>query len=148
MAVALQGDQTAHAGLERYMVWRWFTDPATRARFPAADWSQHSHTHVADLRATAARRAGDADVTELVDALLAASAEFRALWEQHEVAVRRGYRKRMLHPEVGELDLMCEYLVAQTGDQMLVVLFAHPGTDTRERLDLLRVIGTQDLSSR
>jgi hypothetical protein len=31
--------------------------------------------------------------------------------------------------------------------QTLVFLFARPGSDAREKLDLLRVIGTQDLSA-
>lgn len=148
VAIALQGDESAHVGLDRYMVWRWFTSATARARFPEEDWPIHSRTHVADLRATAARRAGDPDVVELVTALTEASAEFRELWAEHEVAVRRGYRKRMIHPEVGPLDLLCEVLVGTSGDQLLVVLFAEPGSDSREKLELLRVIGTQDLSVR
>jgi transcriptional regulator with XRE-family HTH domain len=148
VARALQGDESGRAGLERYMVWRWFTGSMSRERFPEQDWPIHARTHVADLRATAARRAGDPDVVELIGALTEASAEFRALWAEHEVAVRRAYRKRMIHPEVGELDLLCEVMASTSGDQMLVVLFAEPGSDTREKLDLLRVIGTQDLSVR
>lgn len=148
IAVALQGDESGHVGLDRYMVWRWFTGTMTRDRFPEEDWAIHARTHVADLRATAARRAGDPDVVELVGALTEASAEFCALWAEHEVAVRRAYRKRMIHPEVGTLELCCEVMVSTNSDQMLVVLFGEPGSDTREKLDLLRVIGTQDLSVR
>jgi transcriptional regulator with XRE-family HTH domain len=145
LSTALLGDQTGHDGRDRFMVWRWFTDPAARARFPEEDWSQHSRTHVADLRATTARRQGDADVTDLVGALLGTSAEFATLWADHEVAVRRADRKRIVHPEVGLLDLQCEVVTGASGDQFLVVLFATPGTDARERLELLAVIGTQDL---
>ncbi len=50
------------------------------------------------------------------------------LWAEHEVAVRRGNRKRMIHPEVGTLDLLCEVMVGTSGDQRLVVLFAEPGS--------------------
>jgi len=53
----------------------------------------------------------------------------------------------IVHPEVGLLDLLCEVLAGSSGDQFLVVLFARPGTDAREKLDLLRVIGTQDLTT-
>lgn len=146
-ATALQGDDSHHDGLDRYMIWRWFTDPATRAKFPEEDWPTHSRTHVADLRATAARRHGDRDVAELVDQLTATSTEFAATWIDHEVAPRRFDRKRIIHPEVGLLDLLCEVLVGGNGDQLLVVLFPRPGTDTREKLDLLRVIGTQNLAA-
>jgi transcriptional regulator with XRE-family HTH domain len=147
VAVALHGDDSRHRGLDRFMLWRWFTDPATRARCPEEDWAIHSRTHVADLRATAARRQGDPDVLELVEQLTAASDEFTELWAQHEVAVRRANHKRIIHPEVGMLDLLCDVLVGSNGDQFLVVLFPRPGTDTREKLDLLRVIGTQNLTS-
>lgn len=146
VATALHGDEPQREGLDRYMVWRWFTDPPFRAMAPEEDWPTHSRTHVADLRATAARRHGDPDVVELVERLTAASEEFTALWTEHEVAVRRVDHKRIIHPEVGVLDLLCEVLVGAGGDQHLVVLFARPGTDTREKLDLLRVIGTQDLT--
>jgi uncharacterized protein YdhG (YjbR/CyaY superfamily)/transcriptional regulator with XRE-family HTH domain len=66
VAIALHGDESHPQGLDRYLIWRWFTDPATRAKFPEEDWPTHSRTHVADLRATAARRQGDPDVVELV----------------------------------------------------------------------------------
>jgi transcriptional regulator with XRE-family HTH domain len=141
MARALMGE---HAG-ENFTV-SWFLDPAARARFPREDWPAHSRTHVADLRATYGRRRGDADVEAVLARLLAGSVEFAELWEQHEVAVRRADRKRVVHPEVGVVDLLCEVLTSEVGGQMLVVLYPQPGTAAREQLDLLRVIGTQDLT--
>lgn len=146
LALALNGDQSQYRGLDRYGIWRFFNDPASRARVPDADRPVQARTQVADLRATAARRSGDADVVELVDELLATSEEFATLWSEHEVAVRRADRKRLIHPEVGVIDFLCEKLVGAGGDQLLVVLFAEPGTDAREKLDLLRVIGTQTLA--
>ena len=53
---------------------------------------------MADLRAAAGRRSGDATVTGLVERLRAASSEFRTLWAEHQVAVRRADRKTLLHP--------------------------------------------------
>ena len=126
--------------------WRWFTDRSLRDRYPPEDWDRHAHTHVADLRATAARRRGDADVEALVNDLRGVSPEFAALWDEHEVAVRHADTKRIVHPEVGVVDLLCEVLTGAGGEQ-LVVLFARPGTDARAQLDLLRVIGTQDLAA-
>jgi transcriptional regulator with XRE-family HTH domain len=146
LAIALHGDDSHRTGLDRYPIWRWFTDPATRTKFPEEDWATHSRACVADFRATAARRHGDPDVVELIERLTAASEEFTALWTEHEVAVRHADHKRIIHPEVGLLDLLCDVLVDAAGDQSLVVLFARPGTDTRDKLDLLRVIGTQDMT--
>jgi hypothetical protein len=39
----------------------------------------------------------------------------------------------------------CEVLLTPESDLALLVLFPTEGTDAREKLDLLRVIGTQDL---
>ncbi len=147
MSVAVSGDGLAFRGRDRSFTWRWFTRPAVRDRFPEQDWATHSRTHVADLRATYGRRGADADVSSLVSDLLQASPEFAALWAKHEVAVRRADAKRLIHPEVGLLDLLCETLVGGVGGQTLVVLFPRPGTDAREKLDLLRVIGTQEMAT-
>ena len=134
-------------GRERNVTWLWFTSPALRARFPQEDWPHHVAAHVSDLRATAARRAGDADVESLVADLLAASTEFAELWERHDVAVRRFDQKRLVHPEVGIIHVTCEMLLTPTADVQLLAFFPTEGTDAREKLDLLRVIGTQDLST-
>jgi transcriptional regulator with XRE-family HTH domain len=147
MSVSLMGNFVSGPTADRNSALRWFTDPDVRRRYPAEDWPQHSRTHVEDLRATAARRQGDSDVEELVRRLRSASEEFEALWAEHTVAVRRSDSKRLIHDEVGLVDLLCETLLSSLSDQRLIVLFARPGTDAREKLDLLRVIGTQNLSS-
>jgi transcriptional regulator with XRE-family HTH domain len=145
MSKLVSGDQTNLTGRERNYTWRWFTDPASRTRFPEQDWAAHSRSHAADLRATVGRRGGDADVATLVAELIGASPEFAALWVEHEVAVRRADAKRILHPEVGLLDLLCEHLTSDVDGSTLVVLHPRPGTECREKLELLSVIGTQDL---
>lgn len=124
-------------------VWQWFTDPTRRELIPEEDWPHLSASHVRDLRATYARRAGELDVTSLVHDLLEHSSEFRALWERHEVAARRFDRKRLRHPEVGLLHLTCEALLTPEADLILLAYFPTEGTDAREKLELLRVIGTQ-----
>lgn len=146
LSVLVHGPAPEGAGLAASTTWRWFTDPDARSRFPAEDHEHLGRVRVADLRATWARRAGAADVRELVDALLDASDEFRALWELHEVQVRRGERKRMLHPEVGLLDLECEVLTRPDDGQALVILSAPPGSPEIEKLRLVAVLGAQALT--
>ncbi|PRZ41530.1 helix-turn-helix protein [Antricoccus suffuscus] len=147
MSKLVSGDQEQLIGRERSHVWRWFTDDAGRVRVPEDDWDTHSRVHVADLRATVGHRGDDPDVSALVADLLEASPEFAMLWAQHEVAVRRSDHKRMLHPEVGLLDLLCEHLTSSIDGLTLVLLHPNPGSDCREKLDLLAVVGTQDLQS-
>lgn len=145
MSRLVSGDHTTHTGRARHAVWRWFTDPGSRARIPRYDWPARSRSQVAELRATVGRRGGEADVRTLLADLIAASPEFAELWEEHEVAVRRSDAKRIIHPEVGLLDLLCERLTSDVDGSVLVILHQRPGTDCREKLDLLSVIGTQDL---
>lgn len=147
LAEVLQGPLVPEGGRTNNGVWRWFTDPAMRDRCPAEDHARLSASHVRDLRAAHSRRAGEPDVSSLVDDLLAGSAEFAALWEHHEVAERRMDRKRFLHPEVGLLEVTCDIVLAPESDLRLLVLFPTEGTDAREKLDLLRVIGTQEFGA-
>lgn len=141
MAVLLLGDQMTRTGLAASGVWRWFTDPAARDRYPEADHTAHGRVRVAELRRTWARRQTAPDVTALVDGLSARSAEFRGLWAEHDVSAHHPERKRILHPAVGAVDVHCEVLLQPAGDQSLVLLTAEPGSADQERLDLLRVVG-------
>ncbi|MEU4197621.1 helix-turn-helix transcriptional regulator [Kribbella sp. NPDC026611] len=136
-------DALVGAAVGRNLTWLWFTEPDTRRMFPEEDWDVLSAAHVADLRAAQARRMGDTDVNELVSSLLADSAEFRELWARHEVNTRRLGHKRIIHAEVGELDVLCETLLTPQADLRVRAFFPVEGTDAREKLDLLRVIGTQ-----
>ncbi|MGI5151181.1 helix-turn-helix transcriptional regulator [Plantactinospora sp. CA-294935] len=142
-AVLLTGDHTAFSGDRRYAVYRWFTDPATRAVHPPEEREYHGRQIVADLRAAAGRRSGDPTVTGLVERLQAASADFRRLWAEHEVAVRRVDRKTIVHPRVGRLLMDCETLVTPDQGQQLLVL-TPTDAEARERLELLRVLGIEE----
>ncbi|GAA4011251.1 helix-turn-helix transcriptional regulator [Allokutzneria multivorans] len=139
LATALLGDQTRFTGLARSSVYRWFTDPASRAIYPEADHDHHARVQVASLRAALVK---NPRARAIVDSLLSSSPEFAALWEQHEVAVRRGEHKRIAHPEVGVLDLHCQVLHTDSQDQILLVYTASPGSDGYEKLSLLSVVGS------
>nr|WP_203416171.1 helix-turn-helix transcriptional regulator [Jiangella ureilytica] len=143
LLTALVGEREVRPGREGNVYWRWFTDPAARELAPEDDWPRLSAAHVGDLRATYSRRAGDRDVTELVHDLLERSAEFRGLWERHDVAVRRSDVKSFIHPEAGLIRLHCEVLLTPDEDVELLAYFPVEQADA-DTLDLLRVIGTQD----
>ena len=101
---------------------------------------------MADFRAAVARRGPDAEAPALVEALLAASAEFREVWALQEVATKRVTRKVLHHEQVGRLDLECDVVVSPPSGQHLVLFRARPGTDTAERLAMLAVLGTQEFA--
>lgn len=146
LAVALLGDQVSFTGPQRYFVYRWFTSAATRVIYPTDDHAHHSRVQVADLRAAVAARPGAAVAVRLVRALREASPEFVALWDEHEVAVRRQDSKRIVHPSIGVLDVDCEVLLSEGQDQRLLVFTARPGSDAAGKLALLRVVGAQQFT--
>jgi transcriptional regulator with XRE-family HTH domain len=142
LAAALFG-APALPGRAGNATWNLFTDPAARTTVLPEDLPGVLAGNVANLRAVYAQRPQDGEVKDLIRDLLEASAEFRELWERHDVAVRRSASKTLLHPEVGRLELDCEVLLAPSGEQRLVLFTARPGTDTAEKLKLLRVLGSQ-----
>ncbi|SEE97822.1 transcriptional regulator [Streptomyces sp. Ag109_O5-10] len=148
LAVAMLGDLSAHHGHAASFIHRWFTDPASRGIYPHEDLAPQSRSFVADLRAAVGRRSpGDAEATGLVDELLQQSPEFRALWADQDVEVRRDERKRIVHPGVGLLDLDCLSLFSEDHRQRLLWFTPRAGTGTAEKLALLTVVGTQAMQT-
>ena len=143
--VAMLGPLAAAKGLRSNFLWRWFTDPELRGRYAVDQHDALTREYVADLRAAIARRDRDDASSTLLRELTRASAEFRAVWSQQEVAVRRTTRKVLAHPQVGRLDLQCDVVLSVASGQRLVLFRAQPGTGTAERLDMLRALGSQDL---
>lgn len=126
--------------------WLAFTSAEHRALVPPEDRPRIVASHVANLRAAHARRPDDPELNALISDLLAVSEEFRELWQQHDVAVLRGTRKTIIHPTVGRIELECESLLTDAGDQTLVLFTARPGTESVEQLALLRVLGRESFA--
>lgn len=66
--------------------------------------------HVANLQATAARYPDDPGVARLVADLRERSPEFERLWQRRRPGEHRNMRKRIRHPQIGELELDCDVL--------------------------------------
>ncbi len=79
----------------------------------------------------------DPECDELVEALLAASEEFAACWERHEVGSRQTVDKRFVHPLVGKLTLDCQNLISENVSERLVVFSAAHGSVDEARLRML-----------
>jgi transcriptional regulator with XRE-family HTH domain len=144
-AVALLGDYTRFTGMSRYLVYRWFTDPAQRALYPPEDHALRGRVFTVDIRA-----AYTADPTgtagEIVEALLAVSPEFAEVWRLHEVDVTHHHDlKRYRHPELGELELYARRLTDPDEGQELLVFLAEPGSPSDEKLQrLITMSGSGD----
>jgi hypothetical protein len=90
---------------------------------------------IATLRGPGSRAA------QLAELLLERSAEFRELWEQHEVGLRPDDGKTFVHPELGRLRLNCQTLVDPGQSHYLHIFTAVPGSESYEKLQLLAVAG-------
>lgn len=84
----------------------------------------------------------------MVAALRRRSAEFATLWDTHDVGLRRTDHKRIVHAALGVIELDCHSLFSEDGRQRLLWFSAPPGSEGAAQLQLLSVIGTQDMSPR
>jgi transcriptional regulator with XRE-family HTH domain len=141
LAEALFGDVSGYTGLARSGIYRWFTDPAARMRYPKGDRDRQSRSQVANLRAAYGSMGRQSRAGDLVRALQKASTEFAELWERHEVAKRFEDHKTLIHPELGPIELDCQALFTEDQSQALLVLTAPLRTEGYEKLQLLAVLG-------
>jgi transcriptional regulator with XRE-family HTH domain len=143
MAVALMGDKSGYTGLARSEIYRWFTEPAERLRYPEPDGDRHGRAMVANLRAVYGSMGPRSRAGELARALRKESAEFAELWERHEVGTRFVDHKTIVHPELGEIEVDCQVLFTEDQSQALLILTAPPRTEGYEKLRLLSVLGQE-----
>jgi transcriptional regulator with XRE-family HTH domain len=145
LGVALTGDTTTYTGPARSRGYRWFTDPASRDVYAPEEHAHLSRLYASGLRGLVTLRGPDSWAAHLADLLLARSAEFRELWDRHEVGLRPDDVKRFVHPEVGTLELNCQTLLDPDQSHLLFVYTAAPGSASHEKLQLLSVIGAPAL---
>ncbi len=146
LATALLGDQTRFEGLARSAVFRWFTDVRERQSYPATDHDLQTSVQVASLRVSATRGGPDSRAAAVVTHLRQHSAEFERVWNRHDVTGRSDDAKTIVHPELGPIRLQCQILFTQDHGQALLVFTATPGSHDHSKLQMLSVIGTQDLA--
>ena len=140
LGVALLGDAARRTGPSRSLGYRWFLEPGFRSLYPEEDHPFLARLWASGLREIAAVRGPGSRAADYVERLLAESAEFRAVWELQEVGLRPHETKRLVHPEVGVLELSCQTLLDPDQSHRLLVYTAAPGTDSYEKLALLSVI--------
>ncbi|MET7656193.1 helix-turn-helix transcriptional regulator [Streptomyces sp. NPDC005486] len=145
LAVALLGDQTRHTGHARSGYYRWFMDPAERLVYPEETHESHGRAQAARLRAALTAGSDTPRAARILAELQEHSPEFVHMWELQEVA-RYGDCKTILHPELGRIDVDAQLLYTENRAQTLVVLTTRPGTESHSKLELLSVIGHQQLT--
>jgi transcriptional regulator with XRE-family HTH domain len=147
MAAALIGDFSVILPAERNVAWQRFVVGGGRVRSAPGEQEKLDRALVATLRDVVARYPDDPAPRRLIAQLRARSAEFAELWELRQLEALHPYRKRFVHPEIGQLELDCDSLHVPGEDQTLIVYSASEGSHEAEALALLRVLGTQRLST-
>ena len=94
-----------------------------RAREFFDDWPAVAHDTARILRSEAGRDLHDPGPAELIEELSQTSAEFQAVWSQHDVRLPAAGLHRFHHPLVGDLDLVFE-AAALRADPGLTLLLA------------------------
>ncbi|NAZ83273.1 helix-turn-helix domain-containing protein [Kineococcus sp. R8] len=119
-----------------------FLDP--RDRVLHQDWDRATREAVAGLRAQAGTDLDDPLLQALVSELSAGSERFRRLWARQDVRQKVGGTSRMLHPDVGPLELRHEKFTVNGSDgQVLVAYHAEPGSPSRAALGALAALASR-----
>jgi transcriptional regulator with XRE-family HTH domain len=137
LGVVLTGDLTRYTGPARSICYRWFTDPACRARYHPDDHQLHARVFASGLRKAVTLRGPQSWAAHLQHLLLERSEEFRGVWQEHEVGVRYQHVKRYVHPELGDLEVTCQALLDPDQSHLLLVYTAAPGSASYEKLQRL-----------
>jgi transcriptional regulator with XRE-family HTH domain len=146
LGAVVLGDATERTGPSRSLGYRWFTEPALREAYPPDEREVLSRVYAAGLREVVTLRGPGSRAARFAELLVAESAHFRSLWDDHEAGLHPPEIKRFHHPEVGALDLECQTLLDPEQSHRLLVYTAVPGSESAEKLQLLAVIGAPSLS--
>ncbi|MEU9390967.1 helix-turn-helix transcriptional regulator [Streptomyces sp. NPDC001102] len=145
MYAALMGDPSRLRGPERNGAWRNFMGVPSRVRHTPEERRSFEAGMVAELRSAAARYPADRQLQRLIAELRARSPRFAELWEAGVVGRLQASHKTIDHPQVGLMTLDCDLLRVEENDLHILVYSAEPGTEAAEKLELLSVLGTQNL---
>jgi transcriptional regulator with XRE-family HTH domain len=119
---------------------RWvFRSPDIAEHLSDEEQGRFARTSVADLRVAAGRYPDDLGLRALVAEMLALSPDFARMWAEHEVTPRREQRKRVTHPLVGPIEVICQVMQVPDRDDLRLVLYtAEPGSPSHQALRELR----------
>ena len=124
----------------------WGNPDQERRVYPEEDRDRQSRAQVAALRAAQGAMGPDSRAGLLARELTRRSPQFARLWEAHEVGRRFEDHKVLLHPELGPIEVDCQALFTEDESQVLLVLTAAPRSEAESKLQLLAVLGTQQLA--
>lgn len=146
MWAALMGDPSSLREPDRNLLWLHFTGASDCHLHGPSSAEALDASLVGDLRRSAGRYPDDSQLQQLVRRMNDTSPQFRGLWLRHEIDEHGPTIRRVVHSEVGTLELDCDILTTQRHDLRLMMYTAEPGSESDSKLALLGTIGTQKLA--
>jgi transcriptional regulator with XRE-family HTH domain len=116
----------------RNLMWWMFTDSRNRAMMPR--WESAARAILGQFRVVVGRSPADSYLASIVAGLNEASSEFRAWWQEYPVRDFRAATIRVVHPEVGELNLTVYQLRPAENPELLLVLQVPTSAGDRDRI--------------
>jgi transcriptional regulator with XRE-family HTH domain len=132
---ALIGDVDALPLDQRNGLWLMFTSATHRSA--VLDWDEAARRMVGQYRANMADHVAEPTWKCLVRRLTEASPEFARLWSEHEVLAPENLVKRILHPDLGVLQL--KYTNLWLSQRLAVKMVTYTPADDATRLALERI---------
>ncbi|MBB4908230.1 helix-turn-helix transcriptional regulator [Actinophytocola algeriensis] len=151
MWTALHGDAATLPATERNLARALFGDGTARAAMRPIRSERGEDalaaSIVADLKDAVSRYPADARLDNLVRELRATSDAFAHFWTTATASQHVTERKTIRHPEIGDVLLDCDVLIAPGADLRIVTYTAPAGSDDAGKLDLLRVTGGRTITN-
>ncbi|WP_428412424.1 helix-turn-helix transcriptional regulator [Pararhizobium sp.] len=116
---------------ERNILRMMFSDERVRAA--QDDWQSVARYVVAAFRADATRAGAGAEIQQLVDELSASSPEFKALWEDNEIAGLRDGVKRLHHPALGPIELEFSNFAVEGRSDLNMMVYSPANPEVMEQ---------------
>lgn len=104
-----------------------------RVRAAQDDWRNVARYVVGAFRADAARAGAGVEIQQLVDELSASSPEFKAMWDDNEIAATREGIKRLHHPELGVIELEFSSFAVEGRSDLNMMVYNPANFEVMER---------------
>lgn len=147
MSAALLGDFAELPPQQRNIVRQRFLGSGGRIAMTQDEEDRTARHAVAILKLARARYPADPGLSDLLTELTRGSPRFARLWDESSSARWRSMRKTVQHPDIGAITLDCDTLMLPDTDQSMIVYSAAAGSPDATALDLLRVTGTEAMST-
>ncbi|MGN9844940.1 helix-turn-helix domain-containing protein [Nonomuraea sp. H19] len=146
LGAALQGDMSAWPQRQRNLIWQRFLG-SSRCQVAAGpdEDDAAARASVGTLRAAQARYPDDPDLVRLIAELRRGSSRFDELWREGHSSPWRTATKSIRHPSLGTISLDCDTMLLPDGYQTVLMYSAEPGSPEATVLDMLRVLGLQQV---